>query len=282
MPGRARAHVPGLRAAAAARPGAHASPARHSTSTCSTRTIRSSWAPRPGVWPGRPADRWSSRTTRSTTGMPTTCRCRAQMVARRAHPVERAASPTRRTWCSPRLTSSRGASGRKACGGRSRCCRPAWTSIASVPATAPLPAEPLGLAADDRVLLYVGRLDREKNLEFLLDAIAARPRPASPAAPRGAGDAGGRAAPRGGARGPGRTAWSSAAARRPTVCPRTTARQTPSSSRRRPRPRAWPSSRRWPAVSRSWRSGRAASRRSSPKASPACSSPRSRTSSRLR
>jgi 1,2-diacylglycerol 3-alpha-glucosyltransferase len=30
----------------------------------------------------------------------------------------------------------------------------------------------LGLAADDRVLLYVGRLDREKNLEFLLDAVA--------------------------------------------------------------------------------------------------------------
>jgi glycosyltransferase involved in cell wall biosynthesis len=30
----------------------------------------------------------------------------------------------------------------------------------------------LRLAADDRVLLYVGRLDREKNLEFLLEAIA--------------------------------------------------------------------------------------------------------------
>ena len=30
----------------------------------------------------------------------------------------------------------------------------------------------LGLASDDRVLLYVGRLDREKNLEFLLDAVA--------------------------------------------------------------------------------------------------------------
>jgi 1,2-diacylglycerol 3-alpha-glucosyltransferase len=30
----------------------------------------------------------------------------------------------------------------------------------------------LGLAADDPVLLYVGRLDREKNLEFLLDAVA--------------------------------------------------------------------------------------------------------------
>jgi glycosyltransferase involved in cell wall biosynthesis len=30
----------------------------------------------------------------------------------------------------------------------------------------------LGLGADDRVLLYVGRLDREKNLEFLLDALA--------------------------------------------------------------------------------------------------------------
>ena len=29
----------------------------------------------------------------------------------------------------------------------------------------------LGLAADDRVLLYVGRLDREKNLGFLLDAV---------------------------------------------------------------------------------------------------------------
>jgi glycosyltransferase involved in cell wall biosynthesis len=32
--------------------------------------------------------------------------------------------------------------------------------------------EVLGLAATDRVLLYVGRLDREKNLEFLLDAVA--------------------------------------------------------------------------------------------------------------
>jgi len=30
----------------------------------------------------------------------------------------------------------------------------------------------LGLAATDRVLLYVGRLDREKNLDFLLDAVA--------------------------------------------------------------------------------------------------------------
>jgi len=30
----------------------------------------------------------------------------------------------------------------------------------------------LGLDAEDRVLLYVGRLDREKNLEFLLDAVA--------------------------------------------------------------------------------------------------------------
>jgi glycosyltransferase involved in cell wall biosynthesis len=30
----------------------------------------------------------------------------------------------------------------------------------------------LGLGAGDRVLLYVGRLDREKNLEFLLDAVA--------------------------------------------------------------------------------------------------------------
>jgi glycosyltransferase involved in cell wall biosynthesis len=30
----------------------------------------------------------------------------------------------------------------------------------------------LGLGPDDRVLLYVGRLDREKNLEFLLDAVA--------------------------------------------------------------------------------------------------------------
>jgi 1,2-diacylglycerol 3-alpha-glucosyltransferase len=30
----------------------------------------------------------------------------------------------------------------------------------------------LGLAADDRLLLYVGRLDREKNLGFLLDAVA--------------------------------------------------------------------------------------------------------------
>jgi glycosyltransferase involved in cell wall biosynthesis len=30
----------------------------------------------------------------------------------------------------------------------------------------------LGLGLDDRVLLYVGRLDREKNLEFLLDAVA--------------------------------------------------------------------------------------------------------------
>jgi glycosyltransferase involved in cell wall biosynthesis len=32
--------------------------------------------------------------------------------------------------------------------------------------------EALGLAADDRVLLYAGRLDREKNLSFLLDAVA--------------------------------------------------------------------------------------------------------------
>jgi glycosyltransferase involved in cell wall biosynthesis len=30
----------------------------------------------------------------------------------------------------------------------------------------------LGLGVDDRVLLYVGRLDREKNLELLLDAVA--------------------------------------------------------------------------------------------------------------
>ena len=30
----------------------------------------------------------------------------------------------------------------------------------------------LGLGPDDRVLLYVGRLDREKNLEFLLGAVA--------------------------------------------------------------------------------------------------------------
>jgi 1,2-diacylglycerol 3-alpha-glucosyltransferase len=30
----------------------------------------------------------------------------------------------------------------------------------------------LGLHPDERVLLYVGRLDREKNLEFLIDAIA--------------------------------------------------------------------------------------------------------------
>ena len=30
----------------------------------------------------------------------------------------------------------------------------------------------VGLADDERVLLYVGRLDREKNLDFLLDAIA--------------------------------------------------------------------------------------------------------------
>jgi len=30
----------------------------------------------------------------------------------------------------------------------------------------------LGLDTQDRVLLYVGRLDREKNLEFLLDAVA--------------------------------------------------------------------------------------------------------------
>jgi glycosyltransferase involved in cell wall biosynthesis len=30
----------------------------------------------------------------------------------------------------------------------------------------------LGLGTEDRVLLYVGRLDREKNLEFLLDAVA--------------------------------------------------------------------------------------------------------------
>src|SRR5262249_34774005 len=30
----------------------------------------------------------------------------------------------------------------------------------------------LGLAPDARVLLYVGRLDREKNLDFLLDAVA--------------------------------------------------------------------------------------------------------------
>lgn len=30
----------------------------------------------------------------------------------------------------------------------------------------------LGLDVEDRVLLYVGRLDREKNLEFLLDAVA--------------------------------------------------------------------------------------------------------------
>jgi 1,2-diacylglycerol 3-alpha-glucosyltransferase len=30
----------------------------------------------------------------------------------------------------------------------------------------------LGLAAGDRILLYVGRLDREKNLAFLLDAVA--------------------------------------------------------------------------------------------------------------
>jgi glycosyltransferase involved in cell wall biosynthesis len=30
----------------------------------------------------------------------------------------------------------------------------------------------LGLGVDDRLLLYVGRLDREKNLEFLLDALA--------------------------------------------------------------------------------------------------------------
>ncbi len=57
-------------------------------------------------------------------------------------------------------------------GGRSRCCRPGSTSIGSGPATAPTLDGPLGLAADDRVLLYVGRLDREKNLEFLLDAIA--------------------------------------------------------------------------------------------------------------
>jgi glycosyltransferase involved in cell wall biosynthesis len=35
----------------------------------------------------------------------------------------------------------------------------------------------LGLSADDRVLLYVGRLDREKNLEFLLGAVAAMAAP---------------------------------------------------------------------------------------------------------
>jgi 1,2-diacylglycerol 3-alpha-glucosyltransferase len=35
----------------------------------------------------------------------------------------------------------------------------------------------LRLAAEDRVLLYVGRLDREKNLEFLLEAIARVPVP---------------------------------------------------------------------------------------------------------
>jgi 1,2-diacylglycerol 3-alpha-glucosyltransferase len=35
----------------------------------------------------------------------------------------------------------------------------------------------LRLAADDRALLYVGRLDREKNLEFLLEAIARVPVP---------------------------------------------------------------------------------------------------------
>jgi len=30
----------------------------------------------------------------------------------------------------------------------------------------------LGLGSDERVLLYVGRLDREKNLEFLVDSVA--------------------------------------------------------------------------------------------------------------
>ena len=104
--------------------------------------------------------------------------------------------------------------------------------------------------------------------------------PGDPAASRRAGNASGRAAARRGGAGPGepRRAPRRLAAR--PACPRTTTRRTPSSSRRRARPRAWPSSRRWPADSPSWRSGRAASRRSSPMASRASSCPRTPPPSR--
>ena len=106
------------------------------------------------------------------------------MVARPGHPVERRLRRHARTssWRPP--TSSRDDSGRRACGAPSRCCRPASTWSGSGRVTGRPPAATLGLPAADRLLLYVGRLDREKNLGFLLDAIARVDVPRDPAAPR--------------------------------------------------------------------------------------------------
>src|SRR5581483_9669397 len=132
----------------------------------------------------------------------------------------------------------------------------------------------LGLPEAGPVLLYVGRLDREKNLEFLLAAVS---RLAGPAPPRlllvGRGT-------RSAANWTGGS--SSAAGSRGTSSGRSTMPRSLSSSRRPPRRRGSRCWRRWPAGCRWWRCARPASRRCWPTASPGSWCPRSRARLRRR
>ena len=169
--GRAGAHVSGLRAPAAARPGAHAPPAR----------ARPRRVPRPPPVPPRrlgpapgPGGRPSLRLHVPHALRPVRpLRAAAAPDGRAAgHPVERDVRRHRRPGHRPvRLRRAAPPDAGRAAA-RSRCCRRESISTGSGPAIAPAARRALGLGADDRVLLYVGRLDREKNLEFLLDAVA--------------------------------------------------------------------------------------------------------------
>ena len=147
---------------------------RASTSTCSTRTTRSSSAPRPAAWPGR---------ARPALRLHVPHALRPVRALRPAAPAPgRAAAPSAGARGSPTradlvIAPSDFVARRLRTQGVRRPIEVLPTGVdldLFRPGDRDAARRALGLAADDRVLLYVGRLDREKNLEFLLRRVGAR------------------------------------------------------------------------------------------------------------